>query len=69
LRNLAVFGEQILLSVRHGDWSDVKDTTAAKIWARRWKPEIQGYIAAYRAATGVDLAWAPADKAGPVRRA
>jgi hypothetical protein len=24
-------------------------------WARYWRPEIQGYVHAYRAATGVDL--------------
>lgn len=55
-RNLAIYGEQILLSVRYGDWSDTGiDQDSAKIWARYWRPEIQGYIHAYLAATGVDL--------------
>lgn len=54
-RNLAVYGEQILLSVRYGDWLDINDQEHAKTWARYWRPEIQGYIHAYLAATGVDL--------------
>lgn len=52
---LGVFGEQILLSIRYGDWIDVTDQMQAKNWARYWRPEIQGYIHAYRAVTGVDL--------------
>jgi hypothetical protein len=54
-RDLGVYGEQILLSIRYGDWIDVNDQDQAKNWARYWKPEIQGYIHAYRAATGIDL--------------
>jgi len=54
-RDLAVYGEQIVLSVRYGDWIDITDENPAKNWARYWRPEIQGYIHAYRAATGVDL--------------
>lgn len=54
-RDLGVFGEQILLSVRYGDWIDVNDQEQARNWARYWKPEIQSYIHAYTAATGVDL--------------
>jgi hypothetical protein len=54
-RNLAVYGEQILLSIRYGNWNEVNDQDNAKIWARYWRPEIQGYIHAYLAATGVDL--------------
>jgi len=54
-RNLAVFGEQIILSVRYGDWIDINDQDFAKTWARYWRPEIQGYIHAYLSATGVDL--------------
>lgn len=54
---LAVFGEQILLSIRWGNWSSL-DTVPAQAanWAIYWKPEIQGYIEAYRAATKVELA-------------
>jgi hypothetical protein len=54
-RNLGVFGEQILLSIRFGAWSTVNDPIQAANWARFWRPEIQGYVHAYRAATGVDL--------------
>ena len=54
-RDLAVYGEQILLSIRYADWIDVNDEDSAKNWARYWRPELQGYMHAYRAATGVDL--------------
>jgi hypothetical protein len=58
--DLASFGEQILLSIRYWKWSDVTNDVDAKNWANYWKPEIQGYIHAYRAATGVDLTAATA---------
>jgi hypothetical protein len=54
-RDLGVFGEQLLLSVRYGDWIGVNDPAQAANWARYWRPEVQSYIHAYRAATGVDL--------------
>ncbi len=54
-RDLGVYGEQLLLSTRYSDWIGVKDQDHAKNWARYWKPEIQGYIHAYRAVTGVEL--------------
>ena len=54
-RDLAVFGEQILLSIRWGAWSTINDPNNAANWARYWRSEIQGYVHAYRAATGVDL--------------
>ena len=54
-RDLGVFGEQILLTIRYGDWIDVNNEDAAKNWARSWRPEIQGYLHAYRAVTGMDL--------------
>src|SRR5262249_44962851 len=50
-----VFGEQILLSIRYGSWATEIEPTAAVNWARYWRPEIQGYLHAYRAATGADL--------------
>ena len=53
--NLAVFGEQILLSIRYGAWSVVFEPTQAFNFARFWRPQIQGYIHAYRAATGAEL--------------
>lgn len=54
-RSLAMFGEQLLLSVRFGAWSDVYEPSHAFNWARFWRPQAQGYIHAYRAVTGVDL--------------
>jgi len=55
-RSLAVFGEQLLLSIRYGHWSDVYEANQALNWTRYWRPQVQGYIHAYRAATGVELA-------------
>lgn len=55
-RDLGVFGEQIVLSVRYGNWSQINDQESAKNWARYWRPEIQSYIHSYLATTGVDLA-------------
>jgi hypothetical protein len=52
---LAIFGEQILLTIRYGSWSQVNDRENASNWARFWRTEIQGYIHSYRAVTGVDL--------------
>jgi hypothetical protein len=54
-RDLGAYGEQLLLSVRYGDWIDVNDEDAAKNWARYWRPELQGYLHAYRAVTGIEL--------------
>jgi hypothetical protein len=54
-RDLGVYGEQILLSIRYGAWSTVNDHDQAALWARYWRPEIQGYVHAYRAVTGIDL--------------
>lgn len=55
-RNLGLFGEQVLLGIRWGFWSDVQEPEQAFNWARIFRPQIQGYIHAYRAVTGVDLA-------------
>lgn len=52
---LAIFGEQILLSIRFGDWIVINKQDHAKEWAREWRPEIQRYIHAYKAVSGVDL--------------
>ena len=54
-RDLAVFGEQILLAVRYGNWALANDPQEAANWARYWRPEIQRYVHAYRSATGVNL--------------
>ena len=54
-RNLGTYGEQLLLSIRYGDWNSENNQDNAKTWARYWRPEVQGYIHAYLAATGVNL--------------
>ncbi len=53
--DLANFGEKILLSIRYSDWSIISNRDQAGNWARYWRSEIQGYIHAYRAVTGIDL--------------
>lgn len=58
-RNLGMFGEQLLLSIRWGHWSDEFEPVKALNWARFFRPQAQGYIHAYRAATGVDLSADP----------
>ena len=40
-RDLAVFGEQLLLSIRYGNWSAISDSAAAANWARDWRTEVQ----------------------------
>jgi hypothetical protein len=54
-RDLAVFGEQLLLGIRFGAWSQEHDPARAANWVRYWRPELQAYIHAYRAATGIDV--------------
>jgi hypothetical protein len=67
-RDLGAFGEQILLSIRFGNWNAIIQPQHAANWARFWRAEIQGYIHAYRAVTGVDLTVVPTDaKSGQVR--
>jgi hypothetical protein len=64
--DLAVYGEQVVLSVRYGAWSLPTATAAqAANWARYWRNEIQGYVHAYRAATGVDLTTEPVNSTLP----
>ena len=53
--DLAVYGEQLLLSVRFGNWSQIEDGDIARDWAITWRGEIQRYIYAYRVITSVDL--------------
>jgi hypothetical protein len=54
-RNLAIFGEQIILGVRYGNWNSVYEPVFAVNWARYWRSQVQGYLHAYRSVTGVDL--------------
>ncbi|HEX6699305.1 MAG TPA: hypothetical protein VF101_01090 [Gaiellaceae bacterium] len=53
--DLGVFGEQLLLSIRFGNWGNVFDREQAGNWARYWRQEVQWYIHAYHTVTGVDL--------------
>jgi hypothetical protein len=55
-RDLATYGEQIVLSVRWDAWSTHNEPEFAANWARYFRPEIQAYVHAYRAVTGIDLA-------------
>jgi hypothetical protein len=59
--DLARFGEQILLSIRYGDWSNVTNRDQAANWCRSWRQEVQWYIHAYQSVTGVDLSADMAD--------
>ena len=54
-RDLAEFGEQLLLGIRFGAWTSVNDPDQAANWARYFRREVQQYCHAYRAVTGVDL--------------
>lgn len=58
---LAIYGEQILLTLRYGNWSEIHDADTAAGWADRWRPAIQTYVHHYRQVTGIDLAAAPVD--------
>jgi hypothetical protein len=53
--DLGRFGEQILLSIRFGNWSAIFDRDEAADWARSWRQAVQWYIHAYQTVTGVDL--------------
>jgi hypothetical protein len=54
-RDLAVFGERLLLSVRWADWTSETQSSAATSWLTFWRAEIQSYVHAYQQVTGVDL--------------
>ncbi len=54
-RDLGVYGEQILLTIRWYNWYEVTSEEEAKAWADLLRAQIQTYIHAYRAVTGVDL--------------
>lgn len=54
--DLAVHGEQLLLSVRHGRWNESsRSSHDAENWALHWRNSVQRYIHAYRVVTGADL--------------
>ena len=58
---------RLVLAIRYGDWIVVNDQEQAANWARYWRPEVQSYIHAYRAATGVDLTSEAVDATMPSR--
>lgn len=63
---LATTGEQVLASIRYGNWNMITDANNAANWANFFRPEIQTYIHAYRAVTGVDIGSVePADPRAP----
>ncbi|MEV0799453.1 hypothetical protein AB0I34_17295 [Kribbella sp. NPDC050281] len=64
-RDLAIFGEQLLLGIRYGNWNDIRLPQQAANWVRYWRPELQGYIHAYQAVTGADLTVDPVDTTMP----
>ena len=64
---LATCGEAMLLAVRHGPWATTNDQLEATTWADYWRPEIQRYIYAYKAATGADLTLEPVNTVVPAR--
>lgn len=55
MSNLAEMGERLLLSIRFQNWTRINETPRAANWARRFRSDVQGYIHAYHAVTGVDL--------------
>jgi hypothetical protein len=55
-RDLAVFGERILLSVRWVDWSNITDHVSATSWSTFWRSEIQTVSLAQRRQLQLHLA-------------
>jgi hypothetical protein len=56
--DLAVFGEEIILSIRWISWSQINNRDFAREWAIIFRDAIQRYIHCYQAVTGVDIAGA-----------
>ncbi|HYF15043.1 MAG TPA: hypothetical protein VD971_08245 [Phycisphaerales bacterium] len=54
--DLAVHGEVMLLTLRAWPWANETSDSVAAAWLQSLRPEIQAYIHAYRAVTGVNLA-------------
>lgn len=53
--DLAIFGEQLILTIRYTNWNLINESTFAASWAIQWRNEIQGYIYRYHVVTGLDL--------------
>jgi len=54
-RDLAVYGEEIILSIRWISWSQVNSRDIAREWAILFRNAIQRYIFCYQAVTNIDL--------------
>ncbi|HEV7713034.1 MAG TPA: hypothetical protein VGP16_32875 [Asanoa sp.] len=67
-RDLAAYGEQLLLSIRFGSWTSATDPDRAANWARYFRREVQQYCHAYRAVTGHGLAARPGASANGYAR-
>jgi hypothetical protein len=65
---LATYAEQILLSIRYGNWSMITDGALAAKWAERFRYAVQSYAHYYRQATGVDLSVPVTDTRDASRR-
>jgi hypothetical protein len=55
-RDLAVYGEKIILGIRNGNWTNVTRRDHATNWADAFRDAIQRYIHSYYTVTGIDLA-------------
>jgi hypothetical protein len=53
--DLAEYGEKLLLLARYHYWPGVDNDVAVKDIIRQAKPQVLGFISAYRAVTGFDL--------------
>lgn len=53
--DLGFFGERLLLSIRYGSWAAAIQPNVAVNWARFFRSDVQAYVHAYRAVTGVDI--------------
>jgi hypothetical protein len=54
-RDLAVYGEKIILGIRYGNWTNITRRDHATNWADAFRDAIQRYIHSYFTVTGVDL--------------
>jgi hypothetical protein len=63
--HLATCGERVVSSIRWGNWNDIIEPEKAANWASFFRPDIQSYIHAYRAVTGVDITLEPVDSTMP----
>jgi hypothetical protein len=54
-RDLAVYGERILLSIRLADWTGTNREGSAKNWVRKYREQILSYAFSFQAVTGIDL--------------